>query len=44
VPDARGAAIVAIAHVPDELIALWSALGGDPSAWQLCASCEFASP
>jgi RluA family pseudouridine synthase len=44
VPDARGAAIVAIAPVPDELTALWSALGGDPSAWQLCASCEFASP
>jgi 23S rRNA pseudouridine1911/1915/1917 synthase len=42
VPDARGAPTLAIAPVPGELIALWSALGGAPSAWQLCASCELA--
>jgi 23S rRNA pseudouridine1911/1915/1917 synthase len=43
VPDARGAPLVAIAPVPAELTSLWSALGGDPTAWELCASCGLGS-
>jgi 23S rRNA-/tRNA-specific pseudouridylate synthase len=40
VPDARGASVVAASPVPVELEELWSALGGDPEAWQLGLSCE----
>lgn len=31
--------LVATAPVPTELADLWSALGGDPAAWEVCASC-----
>ncbi len=39
VPQATGAPLVARAPVPPELEALWSALGGDPAAWELAATC-----
>jgi 23S rRNA-/tRNA-specific pseudouridylate synthase len=42
VPDADGGRIVAIAPIPAELTDLWSALGGEPSAWELCAACPLA--
>jgi 23S rRNA-/tRNA-specific pseudouridylate synthase len=44
VPDARGAPWVVTAGVPEVLRDLWSVLGGDPAAWQLCAQCELSSP
>lgn len=43
VPDALGAALVAVAPVPKQLADLWSALGGDSSAWELSTSCVLAS-
>ena len=43
VPDASGSPVVAVAPVPAELEGLWSALGGEASAWDLSASCELAS-
>jgi 23S rRNA pseudouridine955/2504/2580 synthase/23S rRNA pseudouridine1911/1915/1917 synthase len=39
VPDANGRPIVARSPIPQELEELWSALGGEPSAWELSASC-----
>jgi 23S rRNA-/tRNA-specific pseudouridylate synthase len=39
VPDERGAPLVAAAPIPGELRDLWSALGGEASAWEVCASC-----
>jgi 23S rRNA-/tRNA-specific pseudouridylate synthase len=39
VPGANGSPITVEAAVPHELEALWSALGGDPAAWDLAASC-----
>jgi RluA family pseudouridine synthase len=41
VPDANGRPMVARSPVPQELEELWSALGGDPAAWELSASCVF---
>jgi 23S rRNA-/tRNA-specific pseudouridylate synthase len=40
VPDGHGGRFVATAPVPIELESLWSDLGGDPAAWELCASCD----
>jgi RluA family pseudouridine synthase len=39
VPAADGAPLVAAAPVPPELAEVWSALGGDATAWEVCASC-----
>jgi len=39
VPDARGATLTVASPVPDELAALWAALGGDPGAWEASTSC-----
>ncbi len=39
VPGANGRPLVARSTIPLELEELWSALGGDPSAWELSASC-----
>jgi RluA family pseudouridine synthase len=39
VPGLDGKPVVARAPVPAELEDLWSALGGEPSAWELSASC-----
>jgi 23S rRNA-/tRNA-specific pseudouridylate synthase len=39
VPDGNGGRIVATAPVPRDLSDLWAALGGDASAWDLCAEC-----
>ncbi len=43
VPDGVGGHLVATAPVPAELRDLWAALGGDPSAWELCDECPIAS-
>jgi hypothetical protein len=42
VPDGNGGRIVATAPVPRDLSDLWAALGGEPSAWELCAACPLA--
>ncbi len=39
VPSARGAPLVAVSAVPEELLELWSALGGESAAWELAATC-----
>src|SRR6185437_6760690 len=39
VPDARGEPRELRASVPDELLGLWTALGGDPGAWEDAAAC-----
>jgi 23S rRNA-/tRNA-specific pseudouridylate synthase len=44
VPDRDGERIVATAPVPKELADLWSALGGEASAWDVCGACPLASP
>jgi RluA family pseudouridine synthase len=45
VPDTRpGSTLTVTAPVPDELRDLWSAVGGDPSSWDLCAACDLTSP
>jgi hypothetical protein len=33
--------MVAVAPVPPALTELWTALGGEPAAWELAASCTF---
>jgi len=38
-PGPHATDLVASAPVPTELADLWSALGGDPAAWEVCASC-----
>jgi 23S rRNA pseudouridine1911/1915/1917 synthase len=43
VPDPDGTPIVALAPVPPALTDMWSALGGDASAWELASSCEFVA-
>jgi RluA family pseudouridine synthase len=40
VPGPTGKPLVVRSSVPPELEGLWSALGGEPSAWELSASCE----
>jgi RluA family pseudouridine synthase len=44
VPGASGAPIRIEAAIPPELEALWSALGGDPAAWDLAAACDPGAP
>jgi 23S rRNA-/tRNA-specific pseudouridylate synthase len=39
VPGSDGRPLVARSPVPSELEELWSALGGEPAAWELSASC-----
>jgi 23S rRNA pseudouridine1911/1915/1917 synthase len=39
VPDGHGAPMVVRAPVPAELVDVWSALGGDPDAWEVGVSC-----
>jgi RluA family pseudouridine synthase len=39
VPDARGGILVATSPVPDALVELWSALGGESGAWEVSTSC-----
>ena len=39
VPAEDGAPLVAISPIPAELAELWSALGGDPAAWEGATSC-----
>jgi 23S rRNA-/tRNA-specific pseudouridylate synthase len=39
VPGPTGRPMIARSSVPSELEGLWSALGGEPSAWELSASC-----
>ncbi|HEV3192453.1 MAG TPA: RluA family pseudouridine synthase [Polyangiaceae bacterium] len=41
VPTERSGMLVAVSPVPDELLRLWAALGGDPASWQLSESCAF---
>ncbi len=43
VRQAHRAPFVAEAPVPASLLDLWSALGGDPAAWELAESCDIAS-
>jgi 23S rRNA pseudouridine1911/1915/1917 synthase len=40
VPNAKGTPVQVEAAVPPELESLWSALGGDPAAWDLAAACD----
>jgi hypothetical protein len=40
VPGAGGQPLAAQAAVPQELAELWSALGGEASAWEVAASCD----
>ncbi|MGD0675622.1 MAG: RluA family pseudouridine synthase [Polyangiaceae bacterium] len=44
VPDAAGRPVAVEAPIPVELLALWSELGGEPSAWERCAACVFDPP
>jgi 23S rRNA pseudouridine1911/1915/1917 synthase len=37
---ARGEPFMAQAPVPKDLLDLWAALGGEPSAWDVCLSCD----
>jgi 23S rRNA pseudouridine1911/1915/1917 synthase len=39
VPRGGGAPLVAASPIPVELTSLWSALGGDPAAWEVSTSC-----
>ncbi|MGH7298021.1 MAG: RluA family pseudouridine synthase, partial [Polyangiaceae bacterium] len=39
VPAPDGSPLVVVSPVPPALAELWSALGGDPSAWEGAASC-----
>jgi RluA family pseudouridine synthase len=39
VPAERSEKLVAVSPVPEELLRLWAALGGDAASWQLSASC-----
>jgi 23S rRNA pseudouridine1911/1915/1917 synthase len=39
VPGADGAARTLVSPIPAELLALWTALGGEPSAWEESTSC-----
>jgi RluA family pseudouridine synthase len=39
VPGEDGAPLVIASPTPPELVSLWSALGGAPSAWEVAASC-----
>jgi 23S rRNA-/tRNA-specific pseudouridylate synthase len=43
VPDGDGGRLVATAPVPKELADLWSALGGEAAAWDVCGACTLAS-
>ena len=43
VPDSRGMPVPIVAPIPIALTDLWAALGGEPAAWQLCASCDLES-
>jgi 23S rRNA pseudouridine1911/1915/1917 synthase len=42
VPGEGGSPLVAAAPVPAELEALWSALGGEPAAWEVSVSCALS--
>jgi 23S rRNA-/tRNA-specific pseudouridylate synthase len=42
VPGATGKPLIVRSPIPPELEGLWSALGGEPSAWELSASCALA--
>jgi RluA family pseudouridine synthase len=45
VPDERGQPLVVESPVPPELLSLWSALGGEPGAWEVSLACDpSASP
>jgi RluA family pseudouridine synthase len=39
VPDATGQGLVVQSPVPEELASLWSALGGEPAAWEVSLAC-----
>jgi 23S rRNA-/tRNA-specific pseudouridylate synthase len=39
VPDADGQPLVLSSPIPAELLSLWSALGGDPAAWEGALAC-----
>jgi 23S rRNA pseudouridine1911/1915/1917 synthase len=39
VPDEHGSPLVVTAPAPPALVDLWSVLGGNPGAWELCTSC-----
>jgi 23S rRNA pseudouridine1911/1915/1917 synthase len=39
VPDADGRPLVISSPIPQELLSLWSALGGDPAAWEGALAC-----
>jgi 23S rRNA-/tRNA-specific pseudouridylate synthase len=43
VPDGDGGRVVATAPIPRDLVDLWSALGGEPSAWDVSVACPIAS-
>jgi 23S rRNA pseudouridine1911/1915/1917 synthase len=42
VPGEDGAPLVVTSPVPPELTSLWSALGGDPAAWEVSARCALS--
>jgi len=42
VPGQDGAPVVVTSPPPPELASLWSALGGDPAAWEVAASCALS--
>jgi len=42
VPGEDGSRVLVTSPIPTELESLWSALGGDPAAWEVATSCELS--
>jgi 23S rRNA pseudouridine1911/1915/1917 synthase len=42
VPGEDGGPVLVASPVPDDLTSLWSALGGDPAAWEVATSCALS--
>jgi 23S rRNA-/tRNA-specific pseudouridylate synthase len=43
VPGEGGATLVLSAPLPSELASLWSALGGEPAAWEVSVACDLSA-
>ncbi len=41
--QARGEPLVLLAPLPPELASLWSALGGEPAAWEVSLACDLSA-